>query len=171
MNKMTQAALATLVLGVCSTGVYADEVAEKGGGGGGSPDWSSCTELGCSKDIPITLEVPKKCVVTGGNPIVLSANGGTKTSAYSIQSNTNYVLELSTANAGTSSTTFVRHATDPLAKVSTTIKTNGGAVGWGTSNHAGFGTDNYTVTVDNAATTAANKAGTYTDTYKIRVFY
>lgn len=80
-------------------------------------------------------------------------------------------MELSTANAGTSSTTFVRHATDPLAKVSTTIKTNGGAVGWGTSNHAGFGTDNYTVTVDNAATTAANKAGTYTDTYKIRVFY
>lgn len=55
--------------------------------------------------------------------------------------------------------------------MSTTIKTNGGAVGWGTSNHAGFGTDNYTVTVDNAATTAANKAGTYTDTYKIRVFY
>ncbi|OTG84762.1 hypothetical protein [Acinetobacter sp. ANC 4648] len=170
MNKMTQAVLAAAVLGACSTAVFADgEDAARGGNDG--PDYSRCTELGCQKDIPITLEVPKKCTVTGGSPIVLSSSGGAKTSNYSIQSNTHYVLELTTANAGTSNSTFVKNTTDPTAKVTTTILTNGGSVGWGNSNHAGMGTDNYTVSVNNAATTAANKAGTYTDTYRIRVSY
>ena len=168
MNKITQAALSALVLGACSTAVFADGEAERPGGG---PDFSKCTQVGCTKDIPITLEVPKKCEVKGGNAITLASGGGTVSSAYSIESNTHYILELTTANAGTSNTTFVKNGVD---KVNTTIKTNGGGLinaGMGSTNHAGMGTDNYTVAVTNAAATVANKAGTYTDTYKIKVSY
>lgn len=166
MNKITQAALSALVLGACSTAVFADGEADRGG-----LDYSKCTQVGCTKDIPITLEVPKKCEVKGGNAITLASGGGTVSSAYSIESNTHYILELTTANAGTSNTTFVKNGVD---KVNTTIKTNGGGLvnaGMGSTNHAGMGTDNYTVAVTNAAATVANKAGTYTDTYKIKVSY
>ena len=168
MNKITQAALSALVLGACSTAVFAEGEADRSDGG---QDYSRCTQVGCTKDIPITLEVPKKCEVKGGNAITLNANGGTAMSAYQIESNTHYVLELTTANAGPSNTTFVKNGLD---KVNTTIKTNGGGLvnaGMGSSNHSGMGTDSYTVSVTNAAATAANKAGTYTDTYKIRVSY
>ncbi|OTG67396.1 hypothetical protein [Acinetobacter silvestris] len=168
MNKMTQAALAAVVLGACSTAVFADDAAKPGDNG---PDFSRCTELGCSKDIPITLEVPKKCTVSGGSPIILSSAGGTKTSNYAVESNTHYVLELSTANTGFSNSTYVKNGTN---HISTTIKTNGGGLvnaGMGTTNHTGLGTDNYVVSVTNAATTASNAAGTYSDTYRIRVSY
>ena len=169
MNKITQAALSALVLGACSTAVFADGEADRPGYG--DQDYGKCTQVGCTKDIPITLEVPKKCEVKGGNAITLNANGGTAMSAYQIQSNTHYVLELTTANAGPSNTTFVKNGLD---KFTTNIKTNGGGLvnaGMGSTNHAGMGTDNYTVSVTNAAATAANKAGTYTDTYKIKVSY
>ena len=64
MNKMTQAALAALVLGACSASVFADDAA-KGGHDNDNDRWKGCTELGCSKDIPIKLTVKKTCTISG----------------------------------------------------------------------------------------------------------
>ncbi|OAL80038.1 hypothetical protein E0H80_03450 [Acinetobacter sp. ANC 4779] len=176
MNKMTQAALAALAFGVCATSVYAGDE-DRGGGYDPKPpvDWSKCNTLGCEKEIPITLDIKKKCVVTGGQGIVLSAAGGTQTTNYSITTNTPYVLNLQTANAGTSNTTFVKHESDPTAKVSTTIVTTKSgqvaAVGLGNSNHAGEATDVFTLKVTNAAVSASQKSGIYNDKYLIKAYY
>ena len=175
MNKMTQTALAALVLGVCSTAIYAaDEGEAARGGGGPSYNWGSCTTLGCEKDIPIKLEVPKKCEILGGSAITLSKDGGAKTSNYTVRSNTHYVLNIQTANTGTSSSTYVKHEDDGSVRVPTTISTTkagGGTIAWGNSNHVGLADDVYTVSVNNAAVSAFQRAGTYNDTYRIKVFY
>ena len=170
MNNMTQAALAVLVLGVCSTGVYAEDEAARGGG----YNWGNCTTLGCEKDIPIKLEIPKKCEILGGSAITLSKDGGAKTSNYTVRSNTHYTLNIQTANTGTSASTYVKHEDDSIVRVSTTIgttKAGGGAIPWGNSNHNGLADDVYTVSVNNSAVSAFQRAGTYTDTYRIKVFY
>ncbi|MEQ1176383.1 hypothetical protein ABLU22_15990 [Acinetobacter lwoffii] len=125
MNKITQSALAALVLGACSTASFAEDEAARGGYHPPKPpiDWSKCNTLGCEKEIPISLKINKKCVLTGGNAIVLSAAGGTQTTNYSITTNTPYVLNLQTANAGANNTTFVRHETDASETIATTIVT------------------------------------------------
>ena len=84
MNKITQSALAALVLGACSTASFAEDEAARGGYHPPKPpiDWSKCNTLGCEKEIPISLKINKKCVLTGGNAIVLSAAGGTQTTNY-----------------------------------------------------------------------------------------
>jgi hypothetical protein len=173
MNNMTQAALAVLVLGVCSTGVYAEDEAARGSSGGGY-NWGNCTTLGCEKDIPIKLEIPKKCEISGGAAITLSKDGGAKTSSYTVRSNTHYTLNIQTANTGTSPLTYVKHEDDGSVRVSTTIgttKSGGGTIPWGNSNHNGLADDVYTVSVNNSAVSAFQRAGTYTDTYRIKVFY
>lgn len=177
MNKTTQAALAALVLGVCATGAYAGDEEAKGGYTPPKPpiDWSKCNTLGCEKEIPITLEIKKKCVVSGGQGIVLNSAGGTQTTNYSIVTNTPYVLNLQTANAGTGASTFVKHETDATAKVATTIVTTkagqAAPVNFGNSNHDGESTDVYTLKVTNAAVSASQKAGIYNDTYLVKAYY
>ena len=68
MNKMTQAALAALAFGFCSTAVYADgaEAASFGGGGGsgnGGSHHSGNSGCGtkCDGEIDIELTVAKHC--------------------------------------------------------------------------------------------------------------
>ncbi|MCU4364254.1 hypothetical protein KTG70_03445 [Acinetobacter variabilis] len=179
MNKMTQAVLAALALsfGFGSTVVYAAD-AETAGRPGHNPkppiDWSKCNTLGCEKEIPISLKINKKCILTGGNAILLSAAGGTQSTNYSITTNTPYVLNLQTANAGASNNTFVRHETDASETISTTIvttKQGAGAVPFGNSNHNGQAVDNYTLAVTNAAVDATQLAGNYTDRYLIKAYY
>lgn len=170
MNKLLQASLVATLLGAGSTALYADDDTASRP----SYNWGNCTSLGCEKDIPIKLEIPKKCEVLGGAAITLSKDGGPKTSSYTVRSNTHYVLNIQTANAGTSTNTFVKHEDDASVKVPTTIttaKTGGGSVGWGNSNHAGLADDIYTVTVNNSAVSAFQRAGTYNDTYRIKVYY
>lgn len=179
MNKMTQAVLAALALsfGFGSTAVYAED-AETSGRPGHNPkppiNWSKCNTLGCEKEIPISLKINKKCILTGGNAIVLSAAGGTQNTNYSITTNTPYVLNLQTANAGINNATFVKHETDPSETISTTIvttKQGAGAVPLGNSSHAGQAVDNYTLSVTNAAVGATQLAGNYTDSYLIKAYY
>lgn len=176
MNKITQSALAALVLGACSTASFAEDEAARGGYHPPKPpiDWSKCNTLGCEKEIPISLKINKKCILTGGNAIVLSAAGGTQNTNYSITTNTPYVLNLQTANAGINNATFVKHETDPSETISTTIvttKQGAGAVPLGNSNHAGQAVDNYTLSVTNAAVGATQLAGNYTDSYLIKAYY
>lgn len=177
MNKITQAALAALVLGACSTAAFAEDEAARGGYQPPKPpiDWSKCNTLGCEKEIPITLEIKKKCVVTGGQGIVLSSAGGTQSTNYSIVTNTPYTLNLQTANAGISNTTFVKHESDATAKVYTTIETTkagqAAPVPLGNSNHEGESTDVYTLKVTNSAVSASQKAGIYNDKYLIKAYY
>ncbi|MFP8817225.1 hypothetical protein ACLILV_09185 [Acinetobacter johnsonii] len=162
MNKLLQASLVATLMSAGSTALYAGN------------NWENCTSAGCEKDIPIKLNIPKKCEVLGGTAITLNQNGGTQSSTYKVRSNTHYTLNIQTANAGTSNTTFVKHEDDANVKVPTTIttaKAGGGSVGWGNSNHAGLADDIYTVTVNNSAVSAFQRAGTYNDTYKIKVYY
>ena len=62
MNKITQSALAALVLGACSTASFAEDEAARGGYHPPKPpiDWSKCNTLGCEKEIPISLKINKK---------------------------------------------------------------------------------------------------------------
>lgn len=175
MNKMTQAALAALVLGACSAGAFADEAARPGGGD--NDRWKGCTELGCSKDIPIKLHMPKKCTISDPKDLVLKTDTSNSTSSYSVTTNTHYILNLSTANAGTSPYTFVKNGNgDKIDTVITTAKNSGSAgpaaPSWGNNNYAGLSVDNFTVTArTKAVVPATTAAGVYTDTYKIRVYY
>lgn len=173
MNKMTQAALAALVLGACSASVFADDA----GKGNDNDRWKGCTELGCSRDIPIKLTVPKKCTISDAKDLVLKTDGVTNvTSNYSVTTNTHYILKLSTANANTSNNTFVKNGSNTIDTVITTAKTSGSmgpaAPSWGDNNYAGMSVDNFTVSArTKVAVPATAAAGDYTDTYKIRVYY
>ena len=169
MNKMTQAAVAALVLGVSSTAVFA---------GGDSDRWKGCTAEGCSKDITIKLTVLKKCTISDPKDLLLKTDGVTNvTSNYSITTNTNYVLKLSTANALTSNNTFVKNGSNTIDTVITTAKNSGGSNGpaapsWGDNNYDGMAVDSFTVSArTKVAVPATAAAGDYTDTYKIRVYY
>ncbi|MGE8684731.1 MAG: hypothetical protein ACN6OV_09680 [Acinetobacter sp.] len=174
MNKMTQAALAALVLGACSAGAFADEAAKSGGN---NDRWKGCTEMGCSKDIPIKLHMPKKCTISDPKDLVLKTDASNATSTYSVTTNTHYILNLSTANAGTDPNTFVKNGSgNKISTVITTTKNSGSAgpstPSWGNNNYAGLSVDNFTVTArTKAAVPATTAAGDYTDTYKIRVYY
>lgn len=175
MNKMTQAALAALVLGACSASVFADD-ADKGGGGNDNDRWKGCTDLGCSRDIPIKLTVPKKCSISDPKDLVLKTDASNVTSSYSVTTNTHYILNLTTANANTSNNTFVKNGSNTIDTVITTAKTSGSAgpaaPSWGNNNYAGMSVDNFTVTArTKVAVPATAAAGDYTDTYKIRVYY
>ena len=162
MNKLLQASLVATLMSAGSTALYAGN------------NWGNCTSLGCEKDIPIKLEIPKKCEVLGGTAITLNKNGGTQSSTYTVRSNTHYTLNIQTANAGISDTTYVKHEDDGSVRVPTTIvtnKTGGGVIPFGNSNHNGLADDQYSVSVTNAAVGAFQRAGTYNDTYKIKVYY
>ncbi len=58
MNKMTQAALAALVLGVCATGVYAEDDLARGIP---TPPPPSGCDVDCSGKIDIKLKVEPHC--------------------------------------------------------------------------------------------------------------
>lgn len=173
MNKMSQAALAALVLGACSASAFADDSAK----GGDNDRWQGCTELGCSKDIPIKLTVPKKCTISDPKDLVLKTDATNVSSSYSVTTNTHYVLNLSTANANTNPNTFVKNASGgTIDTVIATAKTSGSAgpaaPTWGNNNYAGLSVDNFTVTArTKLPVSATTAAGDYTDTYKIRVYY
>ena len=77
MNKLLQASLVATLMSAGSTALYAeDDTASRP-----SYNWGNCTSLGCEKDIPIKLEIPKKCEVLGGSAITLSKDGGPKLQA------------------------------------------------------------------------------------------
>lgn len=170
MNKLLQASLVATLMSAGSTALYAeDDTASRP-----SYNWGNCTSLGCEKDIPIKLEIPKKCEVLGGSAITLNKNGGTQSSNYTVRSNAHYTLNIQTANTGTSASTYVKHEDDGSVRVPTTIvtnKTGGGVIPFGNSNHNGLADDQYSVSVTNAAVGAFQRAGTYNDTYKIKVYY
>ena len=46
-----------------------------------------------------------------------------------------------------------------------------GVIPFGNSTHNGLADDQYSVSVTNAAVGAFQRAGTYTDTYRIKVYY
>jgi len=161
MNKLVQTSLMAVALGLGSTAVFADDEGGEAARGGGGYNWGNCTSLGCEKDIPIKLEIPKKCEVLGGSAITLNKNGGTQSSTYTVRSST-------------SASTYVKHEDDGSVRVPTTIvtnKTGGGVIPFGNSNHNGLADDVYSVSVTNAAVSAFQRAGTYNDTYKIKVYY
>ena len=170
MNKLLQASLVATLMSAGSTALYAEgDTASRP-----SYNWGNCTSIGCEKDIPIKLEIPKKCEVLGGTAITLNKNGGTQSSTYTVRSNTHYTLNIQTANTGTSVSTYVKHEDDGSVRVPTTIvtnKTGGGVIPFGNSNHNGLADDQYSVSVTNAAVSAFQRAGTYNDTYKIKVYY
>ncbi len=175
MAKLMKVALSAIMFGACSTVIYAQDAGTEAALVGGSVNnWGNCTSIGCQKDIPIKLKVNKKCEVLGGSLIELSEKGGSKTSDYTIRSNTHYVLNIQTANAGTSASTYVKHEKDSNVRVPTTISTTkvgGGIIAWGNTQHNGLADDKYTVSVSNQAVGAFQRAGTYTDTYRIKVYY
>ena len=79
MNKLLQASLVATLMSAGSTALYAEgDTASRP-----SYNWGNCTSIGCEKDIPIKLEIPKKCEVLGGTAINLNKNGGTQSSNYS----------------------------------------------------------------------------------------
>ncbi|MQW93316.1 hypothetical protein GHJ48_13120 [Acinetobacter sp. dk771] len=172
MAKIIQAVVSALALGVCSTAIYA---------GGSSPSvpnkWNSCTEVGCSKDIPITLTVKKKCVVTAPQGITLTSNGVGASQSYQVRANTHYVLDLSTENAAKSNNTFVKNSNGQTIDtvITTAYLGSGGPAAptfTGPNNYAGLVEDKFTVTAKTkVALDDWQAAGTYTDQYKIRVLY
>ena len=172
MNKMTQAALAALVLGATSTAVFAADDAK-----GVDDRWSGCQEMGCSKDIPIELTVAKKCVISDPKGLVLNTNATNTTTSYTITTNTPYVLNLTTGNANTSNSTYVKNAAGlQIPTVYTTTKTSGsagpGTPTWGNNNYNGLSADVLSVAAKTvSAVSATQAAGVYKDTYKIRVYY
>ncbi|MEB3755140.1 hypothetical protein [Acinetobacter sp. MD2(2019)] len=171
MKKLTQYALAAIMVSGGMNVAFAEEAARPGPGGN---KWADCTTTsGCELEIPIKLVVAKKCEVTGGAPIELKSTGGNVSSKYTVTTNTPYILNISTANAGVQNSTFVQHNNDSSKKIPTTITTTGpkGSVSWGATNMDGSSSDNYTVTVSNNAVSATQLAGTYTDTYRVSVSY
>lgn len=174
MSKFIKAALSASVIIIGFSAVPAH--AGKGHGGGKPPiDWSKCNQnAGCDAEIEITLEVEKKCELNGANPIVLDADGGSKSSDYTITTNTPYVLNLSMRNTGIATSTYVQHDEDSSIRVPTTVTTQkdgSGTIPLGASNHNGVAEDAYTVTVTTDRLSALQRAGTYSDAYIINVQY
>ncbi|NNH00624.1 hypothetical protein [Acinetobacter sp. ANC 5414] len=99
MNKMTQAALAALVLGACSTAVMAGEE--------GRPNQDrGCNTGSCTGSIPIVVKVPKRCMLKIDTPSIALGDGETETGRFSVGANANYNLLVDTVNrVGTSATT------------------------------------------------------------------
>ena len=99
------------------------------------------------------------------------------TTSYTITTNTPYVLNLTTGNANTSNSTYVKNAAGlQIPTVYTTTKTSGsagpGTPTWGNNNYGGLSADVFSVAAKTASVVSATQAaGVYKDTYKIRVYY
>ena len=104
-------------------------------------------------------------------------NSGVSAASYTITTNTPYVLNLTTGNANTSNSTYVKNAAGlQIPTVYTTTKTSGsagpGTPTWGNNNYNGLSADVFSVAAKTvSAVSATQAAGVYKDTYKIRVYY
>lgn len=95
MNKMTQAALAALVLGACSTGIYA------GDDDRGYNEGSKGCGVTCSGKIDIKLKVEPHCelkVLTPTLNLQDKAGGDTVNGSFRVGANAKFKINLTTAN-------------------------------------------------------------------------
>ncbi len=96
MNKMTQAALAALVLGACSTGIYAGDDDR-----GGYNDGPKGCDTNCSGKIDIKLKVEPHCELKIHTPTLTlqdRAGGDTVNGRFSVGANAKFKINLTTAN-------------------------------------------------------------------------
>lgn len=170
MNKMTQAALAALVLGVCSTGVYATEdVASFGGSGGGNHhSGNSGCGTDCKGSIDITLEVPKHCdldinkktiVMTKGSGITWSGS-----SSFDVSANAPYSLTI------TKPSTLVNGSASIGVSVATLLGSapyTGGTLSYQSAARV----FNVNATTTNTTSLDSAQAGTYKGTYTVAVAF
>jgi hypothetical protein len=98
MNKMTQAALAALVLGVCATGVYAEDDLARGIP---TPPPPSGCDVDCSGKIDIKLKVEPHCelqVLTPTLTLQDKVGGDTAQGSFRVGANAQFKIGLTTAN-------------------------------------------------------------------------
>lgn len=171
MKLQVQTALAALVLGMCSTAVLADD-ADKGGGGG-SPMPEGCSELCKSAAIPIQLTVPKICHLDASKSIVLNGATGTGSGNFSVGANAGFTVLVNTDNHTSGNNSKVVNGSDSIKTLVTTTGPDTLNLGIPKAKGATMGSFlNYTVNVAATEAYGINKpAGTYTDTYRIQVFF
>ena len=166
MNKMTQTALAALVLGACSTVIYAG-----GEDKGSQPSGPSGCSVDCEGKIDIELKVDPHCELQVLTPkIVLEdkAGGDTKNGSFKVGANAVYKIELSTAN---NSNLKMGTNSIPIA-----IKTtrSGTVIPMGVTPNQPFtlgGWTAYNVEVKSPEVGVTKPVGTYTEQYRIKVSF
>lgn len=175
MKLQVQTALAALVLGMCSTVVLADgEEAARPGGGGGNPMPDGCAELCKEASIPIQLKVNKLCHLEVGPSIVLNGATGAGSGSFKVGANADFTILVDTDNqvAGVNKSQVKNGA----ASINTSVTTTGAdnlTLGVPKSKSATMANFlSYNVNVQATEAWGINKpAGTYTDTYRIKVFF
>ena len=167
MNKMTQAALAALVLGACSTAVFAEDDLAKG-----LPAPSGC-DTDCSGKIDIKLKVEPHCelqVLTPTLTLQDKVGGDTKQGSFRVGANAQFKIGLTTANGsklkmGTNeipiTITTKRGGTTTIPLNATTGSQPFTAGGW----------TPYDVTVVSPQVGVSKPVGTYTEELRIAVSF
>ena len=168
MNKMTQATLATLVLGCCSTAVFAETESRPSGN---MPQ--GCTELCKSGSIPIELKVDKVCKLEVGPAINLDKILGTGSSNFKVGANSGFTVLVDTDNHTSGNNSAVKFGSNSIATTVTTTGNGGLTLGIPAAKSATYGSLlSYNVAVATTGAYGVNTpAGTYTDTYRISVFF
>ncbi len=164
MNKMITAGLSALVLGVCSTAIYAADTADKSGGPSGC-----ATE--CTGKIDIEMKVDPHCdlqVVTPKIVLEDKTGGDTKNGSFKVGANAVYKIDLSTANGSK-----LKSGTN---EIPITIATTRGttAINMGqTANQplTAGGWNTYNVKVTSPQVGVSSPVGTYTEQYFIKVSF
>ena len=169
MNVFTKSLLATLVLGAASTAIYAVEDDAGSADRGGRPP-SGCGET-CTGQIPIELKVEKHCDLDVLTSKISLADGGSGSGSFKVGANAPYNMEVSTQNGSK-----VKMGTNEIP-ITITTKLSGSAtnipLNTPQSNIAVAlgGWNTYNVNVTSAAVGISKPAGTYSELYKIRVYF
>lgn len=118
MKLQVQTALATLVLGMCSTMVFAT-----GGGPAPTPEPDECREGICRGKIPIKVEVPKRCALKVPQKPIFLKDGDMETATFQVGANAKYNLTVDTANRVGHGSTFDSKAKNGHNSVDLEVKT------------------------------------------------
>jgi len=168
MNKMTKAALATLVLGVCTTGVYAEDALARGLP---PPPPSNC-DTNCNGKIDIKLKVEPHCelqVLTPTLTLQDKVGGDTARGSFRVGANAQFKIGLTTANGSKLKmganeipiTITTKRGTTTIPLNATTGSQPFTAGGW----------TPYDVTVVSPQVGVSKPVGTYTEELRIAVSF
>lgn len=175
MNNLLKMSLMAVTLGLGSTAVFATEDRPHP-----TPDPDTCDEGPCKGNIPIYVNVPKRCAVKVPKTPIILKDGDTETTSFQVGANANYRLVVDTTNrigngatveslaksgsnsVGIEVSTRKAGPGNPLIKLNDPqANTTPGPMGWNT----------YNVEVKSDYVGMSKPAGTYSDNYSITVSF
>ena len=163
MAKLIAAGISALVLGLCSTAIYAGETDSK------RPPKGCGVE--CHDKIDIELKVEPHCDIKVLTPkLVLKdrSGGDSETGYFKVGANATYKLDLSTANGGK-----LKYGSNEIP-VTFVTKRGGTTIPMGVSTGhpaTGGGWASYSVKASIDEVGVSYPVGTYTEQYKIKVYF